>query len=1184
MAELKLTAQQQAVVDSRGGALLVSAAAGSGKTKVLVDRLLGMVCDPDRPCDIHEFLIITYTKAAASELRAKISAELGKRLAADPTNRHLQRQMNLLYLTQISTVHAFCTTILREYSHLLSLPPDFRVGDEQTCSALRERALEDVLEDAYSHMETLEGLPELLDIIGSGRDDMRLGQIVLWVYEAVCSHPYPAVWIAQCRDTLDLADCADAGQTPWGAYLLERIRQTAERQLPRLESAIAAMDGYEKLEKAYVPVFRSMAEQVRTLAGIQSWDGMAAHAHMDYGRLGAVRNFEDPALQEQLKAVRERCKAALKPVLEPVSAPSSVVLEELRQSARALQALLTLVERFTDRYRAEKQRRSLVDFSDLEHETIGLLTTGPSGKPSQAARALSARYREVMVDEYQDSNAVQETIFEAISRNGKNRFLVGDVKQSIYRFRLADPSIFLEKYNRYPSVERAGAGEPRKILLSQNFRSDPQILDAVNFVFSAVMSKAVGDLRYGQAEALQPPEGKESAFSEPAVELHAIDLDLTGSDEEDAPDKLEVEAKFAAARIRAMLDAGELIPDGETMRPVQPGDVVILLRSLRTPAAYYVQALEQAGIPVTCDQGGNLFETPEAVALVSLLQIIDNPRRDVPLLCVLQSPLAGFTSDELAQARLLQKEGDYWEALQLFGDKSEKARRFLEQLEELRQSAAADTVTRLLDRIWQKTSISALYGAMDGGTQRVRNLEALYALSLGFEGTLMEFLETLETAREQGMAPPGSAAASDCVTIMSIHKSKGLEFPVVVLSDLSRRFNLEDVRQPVLVHPRLGMGAYVLDRETLVRYPTIARTAISMEQKKETVSEELRVLYVAMTRPKAKLIMTMCKKRLLRDIEKFSQEAALPMPEELAASASSLGDWILMAALCRTEAGALHKYGRPGNTAQGRWPWEIRLYAASDLCLQGSKSEIQPVFQTRPVEMPPRERVLEAMAYQYPYGADTQIPSKLTATQLKGRTLDQEAAENTASEELPTVYVPRPRFRQALGELTAAEKGTATHLVMQFADFAKCGTEAGVRWEIDRLVEQEYITQQQADAVHPARITAFFASDLGKRVLSAKELVREFKFSMLAPAETWYPGGTDEILLQGVVDCCLVEEDGLTILDFKTDRVTAQTLTQRAEYYRGQLDAYAAALEQIFEKPVKERILYFFHVDQAVWL
>jgi ATP-dependent helicase/nuclease subunit A len=446
----------------------------------------------------------------------------------------------------------------------------------------------------------------------------------------------------------------------------------------------------------------------------------------------------------------------------------------------------------------------------------------------------------------------------------------------------------------------------------------------------------------------------------------------------------------------------------------------------------------------------------------------------------------------------------------------------------------------------------------------------------------MEFLDTLEATRQQGMAPPAPSSADDCVTIMSIHKSKGLEFPVVFLSDLSRRFNLEDTRQPVLVHQSLGVGAYVLDRETLVRYPTIARNVIAMEQKKETISEELRVLYVAMTRPKSRLIMTMCKKKLTKEIEKLAADAALPMPVELSASAGALGDWVLMAALCRTEAGQLHAIARPEETTMGPWPWDIHFYEASDLRpAEAAAGETQPLAVPT-VEVPDRETVAAAMAYTYPYLADTLIPSKLTATQLKGRSLDQEAAEDAATEELPAVHVSKPQFRQGLRELTAAEKGTATHLVMQFADFSACTTEEGVRQEIDRLVDREFITQQQADAVRPQTITAFFASELGQRVLMASQLVREFKFSMLVPATDYYPDGTGEILLQGVVDCCLVEDDGLTILDFKTDAVTADTVQEKAAYYRGQLDAYAAALERIFEKPVKERVLYFFRTNTAV--
>ena len=1222
MDEVKATPEQQAVIENRGGTLLVSAAAGSGKTWVLVQRLMQYICGQDSapkqtdvpaacnlpascadaipedpPADISDFLIITYTKAAAKELRAKISKELSSRLAADPGNRHLQRQMSLIYMAQISTVHSFCGSILREYAHRLGLPPDFRIVDEEDCRPLQARAMEDTLEAAYEQIDTLPGMEELLDLLGGNRNDTKLEEAVTSVYKAVQSHPWPEKWIAECRADLDLETCNDAGETKWGKYLLQQVQTTAATWLQRITQDMAIMQADEKLVKNYEPAFRAMAEQLEFLQGCRQWSGVAdlvqkntaagnakdkSEAAFYFGKAGSGRKYADPDLKERIADERKKCRKAMNRGLKPFFASSDIVLQELRQSSGALCALLVLVERYTETYSAAKQRRRYMDYNDLEHEAIKLLVT-ESGAPSAEAREISSRYREIMVDEFQDSNAVQETIFAAVSRKDRNRFLVGDVKQSIYKFRLADPGIFLQKYRSYKPAEEAEYGTDRKLLLTRNFRSDPQILDAVNFVFRNVMSETVGDLQYGDAESLYAPDGLQTRLQEPAVELHVIDMDLENTEEARAPKKEEIEAAFVAGRIQEMVTGGTQIYDGKELRSMRYGDAVILLRSPASSGSPYIKALESAGIPVYCEQGGNVFDTQEASALISLLQIIDNPRRDIPLICVLQSPIGGFTSDELAAIRLQKYDGDYWEALQLYAAGSAKAQHFLTMLQSLRDFAPTDTVTRLLDQIWQKTDITAIYGAMEGGAQRIRNLEALYQQSLNFDGTLMDFLNRLEAVRKKKLAPPPPASADNCVTIMTIHKSKGLEFPVVFLADLFHKFNLQDSSQPVLVHPAYGLGAYVLDREKLLRYPSIARDTIQAVQRQETVSEEMRVLYVAMTRAQSRLIMSMCSSRTPARIKKYAADTALPVPELLAADVDSPGDWILMTALCRTEAGELRKdLSCSVESVPQDFPWHIRLHSASKIQKPATVSGAEISASASAVQLPDSAELLSDMQFLYPHQADMQIPSKLTATQLKGRSLDQETAEGAENRQTVETHLTRPRFRYGPVPLTAAEKGTATHLVMQFADFSRCSTVEGVQAELNRLVEDAFITQQQKEAVHPEQIAAFFNSAVGQDLLQAEETVREFKFSLLVPAADYYTGGEGEILLQGVVDCCILEKDSLTILDFKTDHVTSDTINARAACYRGQMDAYSTALAKIFERDVKKRVLYFFHVGRAV--
>ncbi len=1170
MAEIQLTAAQQAAVDDRDGALLVSAAAGSGKTKVLVDRLMGYVCDPVHPRDINEFLIITYTKAAAAELRGKISAELSRRLAQRPEDRHLQRQLSLVYLTEISTVHAFCASLLRAYAHERNLPSDFRVAEEAEIRQLRERTLEALLEEAYGQPD--EALLAAADQLGAGRDDRGLAAAVETLCQAALCHPYPRRWLGQCREALGQTGGGCAG-TVWGAYLLERFRDFLGDQRAALARALADMAGIPALEKSYAPCFRELLEQVEALAAVADWDGLAAAIPDSFGRLKAVRGFDDKALLTRLKAVRSRCQDGLKDWRTIFGGGDREAMEDLRRSALALEGALSLAERLLERLTAEKRRRRLLDFSDLEQEAIGLLTDAATGRPTAAAREIAQRFAEVLVDEYQDSNEIQEAIFSAVSQGDRNRFLVGDVKQSIYRFRLADPGIFLAKYRAFPPAAQAAPGEPRKLLLSENFRSRPEILSAVNDVFRAVMSEAVGDLTYGDDEALRPGRPFPPAADTP-VELHCLEAGDEG--------KAVTEPRFVARRVARLLREGRLETEDGT-RPIVPEDIVILLRSVNSAAPAYVEALQALGIPCASDRGQSLFDTREVETLLAILQVLDNPRRDVALAAALTSPAFAFTAQELADIRAADRQGCFYDALLAAAATMEKARAFLGQLERLREQARWLPLHSLVRLVCRETGLEAVFGAMEGGDRRRANLEAFAAFAAGRGAvTLMDFLEDMETRRRQGQGlPVDDRAGPSAVRIMSIHRSKGLEFPVVILADLSRRFNSEDLRRGVLTHPTLLVGGSVVDREAGVRYPTVAKKAIALALERESVSEELRVLYVAMTRAKSRLILTYCSKFLRTELETVAAAADRPVSPAFAAAVKNPGMWVLAAAMTRTEAGALFRVGGEPRTAQvSPDPWRICYHEAG-----GETAPEMPLPAAAPAApdgqaLPDGETVRRRLAFRYPHLAAAEAPSKVTATQLKGRDMDREAEEGgVAFLKPPAGRRRRPRFITEARGLTAAEKGTANHLFLQFADYAACRTAEGVAAELARLVEREFLTAEQAEAVERERMAALFTSPLGERLL-AGNVVREMKFSLLVDGSLYDPRAAgEELLLQGVVDCLLDEPDGLTVIDFKTDRVRPGGEGERAAYYAGQLRAYALALARIYQKPVRRRILYFLATD-----
>ena len=1171
-----LTPAQALAVQRPGGPILVAAAAGSGKTKVIVERLMGQILRTDRECSVNDFLIITFTKKAAAELRARIARELAARLAEDPDNRHLQKQQSRVYMTQISTVHAFCADLIREFAYELDAPADFRMLEQTEAAALRERIAGEILEERYASIAEDQALRLLVDGLGAGRDDRRVPELILGVYEAAQCNVDPARWLDEGEARLVLDGIAGAEQTIWGAYLLDGLRRCAGEQAAALEAVRAELDREPSLAK-YAPLFERNAADLRALAARGTWDEMlAALEALDFGRLPPVRSCDDPALKDRAQAVRKQAQEQVKKWGAELYGSSETVLADLAQTADTLRALFALTRDFTARYDAEKRRLHGLDFSDLEHLALRLLLE-PDGKtPTAAARRIGERYREIMVDEYQDTNEVQDAIFRAVSQAGRNRFLVGDVKQSIYRFRLADPGIFLQKYAAWPDAAGAEPTGPQRILLSHNFRSGEAVLEAVNAVFSRCMSPAVGGLDYGEAEALRPGRPLDP-LPQTQVELHCLCTRQTGEDDE-APEKNRAEAAFAARRIRELLDSRTPIRGPEGPRPAEPGDVVILLRSPKNIAGFYLDALRRQGIPAASDTGESILDASEVQALLCLLRVLDNAHQDIPLTGALLSPIFGVRAGALAKLRSADRQTELWDAAAASEDPA--LSRAVEILSTLREQARLLPLHALLEKVQQATDLEAVYGAMEGGPARVGNLRAFFQLAAVFsEGgtkSLHQLLDYVEELRAQGGVPARRAQAN-AVTVMSIHKSKGLEFPVVLLCGLSRRFNQEDLKAPVQFHSRLGAGCTVYDRPTHTRFSSIARSAVSRQTRAENISEELRILYVAMTRARDMLIMTHCADAL----ESHLQSLALCLSPETArlqaAQASCLGDWVLLTALLRTEAGALHEIaGKPAGAGLSDRPWRIEWHdLPAQAAAAAGEGEGAPAGDALDVAA-----LAEALAFRYPHAAAQTVPSKLTATQLKGRDLDREADDGAPREDFARLKLRKPSLLRGDRLLSPAQKGTAVHLAMQYLDFEKTGDLDQIRAELERMTRDAFLSPEQAAAVDPEKLLRVFEGPLGQRIRGADRVLREFKFSILTPAERWYPAAAGEkVLLQGVTDCCLFQNGAITVVDFKTDRVKPGQEQESAEQYRPQLEAYAEALSRIFKLPVSEMYLYFFETD-----
>ena len=1166
MAE-KLTPQQRQAVENRGGKLLVSAAAGSGKTKVLVDRLLGYLKDPGNPANLDDFLIITYTKAAASELRGKIAAKLTEAIASEPENRHLQRQMQRLFLTKISTVHGFCGDVLREFAYKLDLSADFRVADENECREIRETVLSDLLDRVYQNAREDEDFRSFVDTQGLGRDDRLVAEIILKVYDSARCHLDPESWLQSCLEASDVEGITDAGETVWGRYLMEELFSYLDCQIAAMNVCVQLAEEAENMEKPAVNL-RDTLHQLQRLRESNIWDEVVARKDIDYGRLSFPRKNIDEDLKDRIKACRDGCKKGLEKYLKGFGDDSQQVLKDLMDSCAGARGLVSLVRQFEQDYAKAKRNRRCVDFSDLEHKTLDLLLGSKRSGPTAAAREIGARFREIMVDEYQDSNAVQDAIFNSLTGKNQNCFMVGDVKQSIYQFRLADPGIFLEKYHAFCHADDAQSGEGRKVLLSANFRSGGEIVSAVNDVFTDCMSPRVGGLHYGEEEMLREGIPHEK-MPDPAVEFYGLEV---------GEDTYAEESAFVAERIRQMLAEKTLIRDGGGFRPVKPEDIVILLRSPGSVGAQFQQALESRGIRCASGGGNDLLKTQEIRTLRSILQTVANPRQDIPLIAALASPVFGFTANDLASIRGCRKRGTVYDALS--SSEIPKAAAFLETLAILRREARMNTIAQLIEKIFVLTRMDSVYAAMDQGEVRSGNLRMFYRLAADYEGTgrrdLVQFLEYLDAMEEKGLVVPGDHTTAGAVTLMSIHKSKGLEFPVVFLCGLRREFNRESLRAQVLCDRTLGLGLSVADTVNRVRYPAISKRAIVSKTGLESLSEEMRVLYVAMTRARDRLVMTYAARNLQGDIQNIALRYDICGAELLTRDVVSPGEWVLLSALKRMEAGALHHLGgKPRETRCSEYPWLIQVVQAPEETGQGTmlRDEVQ--------KMDPQaaEALREALEFRYGHGAATMAPSKQTATQRKGRMKDQEAAENTQEPKPITRSWRRPSFRS--GQLQGKAYGSAVHGVLQHIRYENCSTLAGVRGEISRLTEAGLITREQGEMVNCQSIARFFESEIGRKLLRGGEYLREFKFSILDDGSHYGPGlEGEQVLLQGVVDLALLEEDGITVVDFKTDFVTAENLPGLIERYRPQVETYAGALERIYGRPIKAAYLYFFQVNR----
>jgi len=1258
--------QWQAII-ARGQDILVAAAAGSGKTAVLVERIIKRITEVDDPVDVDRLLIVTFTNAAAAEMKKRIGEALEKELIAQPDSLYLKRQLSLLNRASISTLHSFCLEVLRRYYYLLDLDPKFRIADDTEVELLREEVLEELLEEKYSQADN-EAFYTLVECFSSDRSDEALYSLIASLYDFSRSHPFPHQWLDQIQEQYLMSNDATSGFKACTQEILQELAVHLESYQQLLGKAL----DITKAPAGPAPYADNIEQDQRLIQSIREaiqvgWQEVfTVFQDLSFSKLKACKGDEyDKTLQAKVKDLRELVKKQLGQWKEEYfQRPYHELLEDIKQMAAPIASLIELTKEFDLRFSKMKKEKGLVDYSDLEHHCLAILMEPSSSltdmQPSAAALDYREKFVEIMVDEYQDTNLVQESIIRLVARTGKtgNLFMVGDVKQSIYRFRLADPSLFLGKYKSFTSFKTNQQGASLKqstglrIDLARNFRSRAEVLDGTNYLFKQVMNEEVGEIEYNEDAELKLgadyPDSTEMNIelllinkatcetNEPAYSEESLveeDLESEQTEVEDL-ETVQLEARLIAKQIKALLGHGDeerfQVYDAKRKlcRPIEYRDMVILLRATSSWAPVMLEELKQLGIPAYAELTTGYFQATEVAIMMSLLKVLDNPIQDIALASVLRSPIVGLNEEELAQIRIVQKSGHYYHALQTFlqtaSDSCElhgKLTKFYEQLQEWRRKARQGSLSDLIWEIYRETGYYDFVGGLPGGTQRQANLKALYDRARTYESTsfrgLFRFLRFIERMQVKGR-DLGTARAlgeqEDVVRIMTIHKSKGLEFPVVFVAGLAKQFNMQDLNRKYLMHKDLGFGCKYIDLQNRISYPMLPQLLIRRKMHKELLAEEMRVLYVALTRAKEKLYLIGTLKDKDKVVEQWmdhlqNQEWVLGNFERL--KSKCYLDWIGPAVIRHRHAKHIWESLFTDNQAgseisQHSSKWTIQFINQDQLKLADTtiQQEVDQALEDAieqgkeaPVITQYTGYIEQILSWQYPYMSATEHLAKQSVSELKRAReyvpLESETRAGLSSEllgtSLPiggqTALPERPKFLQS-ASLTAAERGTAMHLVMQHLPFEKALSVEEIQEFIHQLYEQELLTDLELLSIKPDLIATFYQSEIGQLLIQAEHIEREIPFSFGLDTSEVFPhwqGKEERVMIQGVIDCVIRSEEGITLIDYKTDNISHRfhgdfelakpTLIGR---YHEQLRLYAKALEMIWRKPVIKKYLYFF--------
>lgn len=1234
---MKWTAEQQQAIDESGSDILVAAAAGSGKTAVLVERIIQKVVSTENPMDIDALLVVTFTNAAAQEMRTRVGTALEQALQDHPTSLHLKKQLSLLQRSSISTLHSFCMDVVKQYAYAIDVDPAFRIVDDMEAELMKQEVMDELFETWYGQEEQTSFF-SVVDRFSTDRSDADVEKLILHIYNFSKQHPWPNEWLNQLAEIYMIPEDWEEDELEW----LTMLKQEVAHQLDAMEQELEFAENVSREPDGHYPYIETIEKDLEVVkemrARADNWGELYNYmSQASLARLSGKRAESNPDKKERAKAYRDSFKKRWDDLKKAYFTRAlSDHVEDMQELAPVVKEVTNLVKQFMDSYDQAKREKAVVDFSDLEHFCLQLLTDESSTPenviPSSIAREYQEKFTEVFVDEYQDTNLVQETILSMLSaqEGPGNMFMVGDVKQSIYRFRHAEPSLFIGKYNAFGEANHPAT----RIDLARNFRSREHVLSGVNFIFKQVMDEEVGEITYDQAAALiyGNTSFDELPFPEEAPSCIIIDRDDKRDEEAEkhASDVSEMEQGLMEARVYSQEikkwighETGEPLQvvdaDTKKQRDVTYRDIVILLRSM-TWAPTILEEFKEQGIPVYAELSTGYFDAIEIKIMLNMLKVIDNPYQDIPLASVLRSPMVGFDEEQLTTIRLENRSDSYYEALQAYtrnhtNETSTRVQQFMTQLSMFRSAARQGALSELIWDIYRETGYYDFVGGMPGGRQRQANLRALYDRARSYESTsfrgLYRFLRFIEHMEEQGDDLGAARALSeqeDVVRIMTIHSSKGLEFPVVIVGGMYREFNKQDIRGKYIVHKDYGFATKYIDVVKRITYPTLYFYALQKEVEKESLAEEMRVLYVALTRAKEKIVMvgtvpSFEKKQEAWEMVANHQQPLLPRFAR--AETNRYLDWIGPSLMRHKDSVLLHGENGidpsiPSELVHDKSAWDVKVVPAYTLLdVENTYEEEKDIIQAhiknwKPIELSNKnvdKNVRNRLSYHYPYEVATHTRAKQSVTEIKRQ---QELKDVYSDERFVhkqnKPLTKRPQFMQTKKELSPSEIGTAMHTVMQHIPLNKKMKNEELETFILTLVEKEMFTQEEANVIDRRAIQAFFDTPLAAMMRKARHVQREIPFSYTLPAEDVYPewkeSQDERVLIQGVIDCLIPVEDGYIIVDYKTDHISEKPFNvaekKLKERYQTQVNLYAQAIEGILQKKIKGVYLYFFDADWTI--